>query len=83
MTFSWIWKPVDAFADWLRHRFGVQAQLRMGVLMVGVGVGYLLVAPFTSEPRGVYVMSALALMGVGVVVSAETLREVVQGNGGK
>lgn len=75
-----LWKPIDAFADWLRHTFGVQAQLRMGVLMVFAGVGYLCYAPFSKEPLNIYTMSALALVfaGIGVVVSAETLREVVE-----
>lgn len=65
-------------ADWLRHTFGVQAQLRLGVLMTLLGLGYLAYAPLTKEPVNVYTMSALALVfaGVGVVITAETLKEV-------
>lgn len=73
-----LWRPVDAAAEWLRHTFGVQAQLRLGVLMTAGGIGYVAYAPFTKEPVNVYTMSALALVfaGIGVVVTAETLAEV-------
>lgn len=73
-----MWGPIDAAADWLRHTFGVQAQLRMGVLMV-FGSGPLMVyGLWTNEPFLVYEMSAAALLfaGIGVVVTAETLQEV-------
>ena len=72
------WWPVDRLADWLRHSFGVQAQLRMGVVMFLIGLGYLLYWPWAAEPPAIFTMSALALLfaGIGVVVSAETLAEV-------
>lgn len=72
------WRPVDAAAEWLRHTFGVQAQLRMGVLMTAAGLAYTAYGPFSGEPINIYTMSALALVfaGIGVVVTAETLAEV-------
>lgn len=75
---AWVWRPIDAVADFLRHRIGVQAQLRLGVLMTILGGLYLCYTPFAHEPPLIYTMSALALLfaGVGVVVSAETLAEV-------
>lgn len=74
-----LWAPIDWLADWLRHQFGVQAQLRMGVLMVLIGLLYFVYFPFADEPPAVFTMSAFALIfaGIGVVVSAETLKEVV------
>lgn len=72
------WRPIDAIAEWLRHTFGVQAQLRLGVLMTIGGLLYVAYAPLTDEPVNIYLMSALALVfaGIGVVVTAETLAEV-------
>lgn len=71
---------LDGFAEWLRHRLGVQNQLRMGVLMVMGSVPLLLWGFFTDEPFLVYQMSAAALLfgGIGVVVTAETLNEVAE-----
>ncbi len=73
-----MWKPIDGIADWLRHSLGVQAQLRLGVLMVLGALPLMIYGFFTSEPFFVYQMSALALLfsGIGVVVTAETLKEV-------
>lgn len=73
-------RVLDAIGDWLRHTFGVQAQLRMGVLMVLASLPLIVHGFFTSEPFLVYEMSAFALLfaGIGVVVTAETLAEVAE-----
>lgn len=67
-------------ADWVRHTMGPRAQLRMGVVMLALGLAFIPAKPlfFRAEGWGVFVMSALALVfaGVGVIVSAETLMEV-------
>lgn len=73
-----LWRPVDRGAEWLRHEFGVQAQLRMGVLMVWCSLPLMAWGFLSSEPFLIYQMSAAALLfaGIGVVVTAETLSEV-------
>jgi hypothetical protein len=73
-----LWRIVDAQANWLRHTFGPTNQLRLGVLMVWLGLAYLCWWVFSGEPFGIYSMSAIALVfgGLGVVVTAETLIEV-------
>lgn len=73
-----LWKPIDVTSDWLRHSFGPKAQLRMGVIMVLMGIAGTIYLPWSGEPPIIYIMSALALIfaGIGVVVSAETLIEV-------
>lgn len=75
-----MWRPIDGLAEWLRHTFGVQAQLRMGVLMVLGSIPLLVYGFWTHEPFLVYQMSAFALLfaGIGVVVTAETLQEVAE-----
>ena len=75
-----MWRLVDGMADWLRNSLGVQAQLRMGVLMVLGSVPLVVYGAWTSEPFLVYEMSAAALLfgGIGVVVTAETLSEVAE-----
>lgn len=75
-----MWRPIDGVAEWLRHTFGVQAQLRMGVLMVLGSLPLIVYGMWTDEPFLVYQMSAAALLfaGIGVVVTAETLQEVAE-----
>ena len=71
---------LDGLAAWLRHRLGVQNQLRMGVLMVLGSIPLIVWGFWTDEPFLVYQMSAFAMLigGVGVVVTAETLNEVAE-----
>lgn len=78
-----MWAPLDWLADWLRHTFGVKAQLRMGVLMVLGAVPLIVYGFFTDEQFLIYQMSAFALLfaGIGVVVTAETLNEVTPDEG--
>ena len=75
-----LWRPIDAIADWLRHSFGPQAQLRMGVVMVLASLPLFVYGFYANEPFVVYQMSAAALLvaGIGVVVTAETLAEVAE-----
>jgi hypothetical protein len=71
---------LDELAAWLRHRLGVQNQLRLGVVMVLASIPLIVWGFWTEEPFLVYEMSAVALLfgGVGVVVTAETLNEVAE-----
>lgn len=73
-----MWRLIDRVGEWLRHTFGVQAQLRMGVMMVLGSLPLIVYGFWTDEPFLVYQMSAAALLfaGIGVVVTAETLQEV-------
>jgi len=72
------WRLIDAWADWLRHTFGPQAQLRFGVLLVLASIPLMVYGPFSDEQFLIYEMSAAALLvtGIGIVVTAETLKEV-------
>jgi hypothetical protein len=55
---------------------GAQNQLRLGILLVLASIPLYLYAPFSGEPLLIYLMSAaaLTLTGVGIVVSAEVLK---------
>ncbi len=63
-------------AGWLGARMGAQNQLRLGILLVLASIPLYLYAPFSGEPLLIYLMSAaaLTLTGVGIVVSAEVLK---------
>lgn len=72
-----LWRPVDSIGDWIRDRLNYDAQLRLGVLMVLLGLGLLGYMPFTNEQPLIYFMSAAALIfaGCGVIVGAEAAME--------
>lgn len=71
---------LDRQADWLRHTFGVQAQLRLGVLLFDASIPLFITGFFVDEPFLVYQMSAgaLNLGGLGLIITAETLAEVAE-----
>jgi hypothetical protein len=71
-----MWRPIDAFADWLRHSLGFRAQLRIGVLLMLCSLpflAYMPVAVMSGEPPVIYLMSWLALFiaGLGLIITAE------------
>jgi hypothetical protein len=68
-----IWRPIDSFADWLRHSLGFRAQLRLGVLFMVGSVPFLFWMPFAGEPPVIYFMSWLAIFGTGLalIITAE------------
>lgn len=71
------WRPVDAVGNWIREQLDYDAQLRLGVLMVLLGLGLLFYMPFAGEPPVIYFMSAAALIfaGAGVIASVEAAME--------
>jgi len=80
-----IWRPVDAFAGWLRRSLGYEAQLRIAVLLLGatvpfypVGVVYLWGRWFELV---IWEMSnaALSYTAMGVVAGVEAAQEASDG----
>lgn len=71
------WRPVDAVAGWIKDCLDYEAQLRLGVLMLLLGLALLGYMPFTNEQPLIYFMSAAALIfaGCGVIVGAEAAME--------
>lgn len=72
-----VWRPVDAIAQWILDNFTPRNQLRLGVIMVLIGVAYFAYMPFADEQPAIYTMSAFALIfaGVATVCAVETLIE--------
>lgn len=76
-----MWKPIDAMAAWLGDRLDAGWQLRIGILLVVLSLPLYAYAPFSGEPVGIFLMSAVAitLSGVSIVVSAEVLTNQEKG----
>jgi hypothetical protein len=72
-----IWRALDAIADWLRTGLGYRMQLRVGIAIVVLTIPLYPMGFFTSEPRGVWLMStaALTLTGITWVIAAEAANE--------
>lgn len=70
-----VWRPVDWLAEWLTDRFTPRNQLRLGIVLFLASLPLLAYTPWTSEPKMVYAMSAVAitLTGVTIVFAAEVL----------
>lgn len=63
---------LDTPATVLRNRLTVQWQIRVGVVMSYLAMGFICWLPFTNEPLAIYMMGSLALLwaGIGVIISA-------------
>ena len=80
MTCTKFWRPIDSIGRWLGERLGAQNQLRLGIVCFLASIPFYGYMPFSGEPAGVYLMSALALTltGVGLVIGAQILLKQVE-----
>lgn len=69
---SRLWNLLDRQGEWVRRHFDPQNQIRMGMLLIWVGVLLHIAVLFTSEPPLIAQMSAFAILvgGFGFVVTA-------------
>lgn len=68
----WLVRALDAQGDWLCERFPPKNQVRLGVVMVDLGLVLCGAVFLTNEPPLIFEMSAMAILfsGITTVVAA-------------
>lgn len=67
-----LWSLLDRQGEWVRRHFEPQNQIRLGMILIWIGVVMHIAVAFSSEPPLIAQMSAFAILvgGFGFVVTA-------------